>query len=247
MAENMKNALKEFGLTNKETQVYLALLNLGTSLVQEISRKAGTYRTYTYEILKSLKEKGLVSYVIKSGKQYFEPAEPDKLINILKEKQAKINDILPDLKEIYKQTSDKPKIEVYEGKQGIKTILDDILRSKQELLIYGSTKKQIKLLNFYFPSYIKRRIKAKIRAKVITEMSKEGIEVQKKDSECLRETRLLPKEMDFPTTTNIYGNKVAILSLDGEPTGIIIDNKAIADTQRMIFDLFWKATGTNLR
>src|SRR3989344_3663074 len=135
----MEQELKEFGLTDNEVKVYLACLKLGTALVQGIAKKANTYRTYTYEILKSLIEKGLVSYVIKNGKQYFEVAEPEKLLNILKEKETKINKILPDLKNIYKTSIEKPKVELYEGKEGLKTILDDIIRTKGEVLVYGST------------------------------------------------------------------------------------------------------------
>ncbi|MBW2966740.1 hypothetical protein KY342_06575 [Candidatus Woesearchaeota archaeon] len=231
--------LKEFGLTDKEIKVYLALLKLGTALVQDIAKKAGTYRTYTYEILKSLKEKGLVSYVIKSGKQYFEVAEPEKLLNILKEKEGKIGKIMPDLKKIYKSAVEKPKIEFYEGKEGLKTILDDLIRTRKEILVYCSTRKQLQLLRFYFPNFIRRRVKAKIRTKVITERSKEAIEIHKKDKEELREMKFLPKDMEFPTSTNIYGNKVAILSLEKDIVGIIIESESITNSQRMVFDLLW--------
>lgn len=235
-----EDTLREFGLTEKEIKVYLALLSLGTALVQDIAKKAGTYRTYTYEVLKSLMEKGLVSYVIKSGKQYFEVAEPEKLLNILKEKEKKIEQILPELKEIYKTAVEKPKIEVYEGKAGLKTILDDLIRIKQEILVYCSTRKQLQLLRFYFPNYIKRRVKEKIKIKVITEKSKESLEIHKKDKEELREMKFLPEGFEFPTSTNIYGNKVAILSLEKEPVGVIIDNEDIAKTQRIVFNLLWR-------
>ena len=75
--------LKEYGLSDNEIKVYLASLSLGTSKVNEISKKADLLRTTTYEVLKTLVEKGLVSYVIKSGVRYFEAAYPNKLINIL--------------------------------------------------------------------------------------------------------------------------------------------------------------------
>lgn len=234
--------LKEFGLTEKESNVYLALLKLGTALVQDISKKAGTYRTYTYEILKSLKEKGLVSYVIKSGKQYFEVAEPEKLLNILKEKERKIKRILPELKQVYKSSIEKPKVEFYEGKEGLKTILDDLTREKKEILVYGSTKKQLGLLDFYFPNYIKRRVKDRIKIKVISEKSREALKIHKKDKEELREMRFLPPEIEFPTSTNIYGNKVAIISLEKDIVGVIIEDKNIADTQRDVFNLLWGIT-----
>ena len=186
-----------------------------------------------------MKEKGLVSYVIKSGKQYFEVAEPEKLLNILREKESKISKILPDLKNIYKSVIEKPKIEFYEGKEGLKTILDDIIRIKEEILVYCSTKKQLQLLRFYFPNFIRRRIKERIKTKVITEKSKEALEIHSKDKEELREMKFLPKDLEFPTSTNIYGNKVAILSLEKEIVGVIIENENIANTQRNVFDLLW--------
>jgi HTH-type transcriptional regulator, sugar sensing transcriptional regulator len=236
----MEEELREFGLTDKEIKVYLAALKLGSALVQEIAENAGTYRTYTYDVLKSLKEKGLVSHAVKSGKQYFEVAEPEKLLNVLKEKENKINGILPELKNLYKSVSEKPKIEIYEGKEGLKTMLDDIIRTKKEILVYGSTKKQLDLLKFYFPNFIKRRVEEKIKTKVITENSKEAREINKKNKEKFREVRFLSKEIEFSTATNIYGDKVAILSLENDIFGIIIENKNIADTQRTIFNMFWK-------
>jgi sugar-specific transcriptional regulator TrmB len=236
----LEEDLKEFGLTDKEAKVYLALLKLGTALVQDVAKEAGTYRTYTYEILKSLKEKGIVSYVIKSGKQYFEAAEPGKMLSIMKEKENKLSSIMPELKGIYKSAAEKPKVELYEGKEGLKTILDDLVRTKKEILVYSSTRKQQKLLQFYFPNFIRRRVKERIKTKVLTERSAETLELCRKDREELREMRFLPAGMEFPTATNIYGNKVAILSLEKEIVGVIIESKSIADTQRMVFNLLWK-------
>jgi len=236
----MEQELKEFGLTDKEIKVYLACIKLGTALVQDIAKKAGTYRTYTYEILKSLKEKGLVSYIIKSGKQYFEVARPEKLLNILKEKKQKIQKLMPQLETLYKSVVDKPKIEIYEGKEGIKTVIDDLIKTKKDISIYGSTRKQLRLLHFYFPNYIKRRVKAKTRIRVLTEHTKATEELKKKDKTELRETRFFPRGIEPPTATNIYGNKVAILSLEKELLGIIIESETIARTQRMIFDMLWQ-------
>ena len=235
----MEQELKEFGLTDNEVKVYLACLKLGTALVQDIAKKANTYRTYTYDILKSLIEKGLISYIIKNGKQYFEVAEPEKLVNILKEKEIKINKILPDLRNIYKSSIEKPKVELYEDKEGLKTILDDIIKTKKEILVYGSTEKQTKILEFYFPNYIRRRIEAKIHTRVITEKSTKTMEMLKTEKKELRESRFISK-INFSTVTYIYGKKLAILSLEKEIIGLIIENEEISSTQRQIFELLWK-------
>ena len=63
--------LKDLGLSDKEIIVYLAGLEIGLSSVSGYSEKANLPRTTTYDLLKSLKEKGLSSYVIRSGVKYF--------------------------------------------------------------------------------------------------------------------------------------------------------------------------------
>ena len=71
------------GLTNRESEAYLALLQLQEALVSEISKKTKENRTHIYDTLNSLIEKGFVSYVIKNGKKYFRAAPPEKLIEYL--------------------------------------------------------------------------------------------------------------------------------------------------------------------
>lgn len=237
----IENALSEFGLTGKEIKVYLATLSLGSGLVQDIAKKAGTYRTYTYDVLNTLRNKGLVSFHIKSRKQYFEACNPEKLVNILKERQAKLNQILPQLKMTYKIASQKPRITIYEGKEGIKTMLDDQLTCKGEILVYASLTEQLRLLFYYFPHHIQRRVKKNIFIKWVVERSKEALKLKKKDKEQLREIRFLPDKIKFPTATYIYDSKVAIISPQKEIIGVLIESVAVAKTQKIIFNLLWNA------
>ncbi|MDD4983279.1 MAG: helix-turn-helix domain-containing protein [Candidatus ainarchaeum sp.] len=237
----MEPELKSLGLTDKEIKVYLALLNLGIALVNDIAKKAGTYRTYTYEVLKSLKEKGLVSHVIKSGKQYYEVAPPEKWQSILKEKEQKFNKILPELKKIYSITVEKPRTEVYEGKEGLKTVLDDMLKTKKTIYVYGNTKKMWQYLQTNFPQFILKRSSLGIKTKIVDVRSKEAEKINTKSKVELREMRFLPKQYEFSMTTNIYGNKVAMLSFQDEFVGIIIENKSIAESQKVVFDFLWSS------
>jgi len=56
----------------------------------------------------------------------------------------------------------------------------------------------------------------------------------------LFEVKFLPKEYASPASTNIYGDKVAILLWEEEPLAIVIKNKKIADAYRSFFSLLWK-------
>ena len=82
--------LQRIGLTKNEAKIYMALLKQGPCLVSKIVEETKLNRTHIYERLEKMLEKGLVNYVIKSGKKYFNAVKPDKLIQILEEQKLKI-------------------------------------------------------------------------------------------------------------------------------------------------------------
>ncbi len=239
-----EEALKKFGLTDKEIAVFLASLELGQSSVNTIARRSNTFRTYCYDILEALMDKGLVRYVIKSGIKYFEAVEPDKLIDILRERQDQIRAVLPQLNEIKGSVVDTPLVQFYEGKEGIKTIHEDIIKTKpKEVLVYGNTGKHYEVMQWYFPRYIRERVKNRIFARVITERSKLTEETIKKMEKAeLRQTRFFPRGMTFPTVKYIYNNKVAMMSFGEHIIGVVIENKSLAEGERQAFELMWSVS-----
>lgn len=68
--------LEELGLGKNEVKVYLALLKIGESKVNEIAKMSGIYRRTIYEALKGLVERGLVSHIIRGKKKYFTASDP---------------------------------------------------------------------------------------------------------------------------------------------------------------------------
>ena len=231
--------LKEYGFSEKEAKVYLALLTLGSSTVNQIAEKADLVRTTTYDLLKGLREKGLVASMIKNKIFYFEAADPKKLTQILEEKKRKIDKLLPNLRKLKTETLIRPYTEVYEGKAGIKTVYQNILEEKKPLLAISNTHFIFKMLPFYVPHFVKQRAKTGIFIKLLNEKTKESLELMKKrDKQELRETRFIPQLKNIPITEYIYGNNVAILGTRPEdPVGIIVRHKEFAQAQKLIFDL----------
>ncbi len=229
--ENIHGALKKYGLSDNEIRVYIACLQLGSSSVTRIAEKAGTYRTLTYEVLKSLLEQGLVSYVIKEKKKFFEAAQPKQFLSFLEEKEELIEQVLPDLEGLYKIAPKKPAITLYEGKEGMKTIFEDILNARKDFVALSNVNNLKKLFSFYFPHFVERRVKAGIHCKLILD----GPPLTRE----LLDFKVIKKE--FSAVFFIYGNKVAFLSLtEKEPIGTIIENKEIADSQRLAFEIMWQ-------
>ena len=131
----MEQTLQKLGLSPKESKVYLALLGSGPAPLRAVAENIELNRGTTYDTLKSLMKKGLVSFYDKDKKQHFVAEDPDNLLAILREKRRDIvrakkelTRILPDLQARFESGDEKPSVKLYENRGGAKAILEDILR-----------------------------------------------------------------------------------------------------------------------
>lgn len=168
----LKTILEDIGLTKSEINVYLALLELGSSSTGPIVEKSKAPSSKIYEILEKLMQKGLASFVIKRGTKHFEAADPKRLLDYMKEKEAKIKQqekelskILPELE--LKRTLSKYKSEttVYKGLRGLETAFYnalDLLSREDEMLVTGIPSRS-KQVNNFFVKFGKERAKRGIK------------------------------------------------------------------------------------
>ena len=241
---SINNILSNFGLTNNEIKVYLELLSLGNSLAGNIAKKTNIHRRAVYDSLSRLIEKGLVSYSITSRKKYFQAVDPDKLLSIIKEKENEIKSILPELKTRF--NSNKPTIlsQIYEGKQGIKSVMEDILKANKEWLTIGATGKGLEIIPYYVTHFSKKRQELKIKRKILIAKTSIGKKYAKElEQQTYTKVKFLPKQILNPQTIWIYMDKVITINVSKEhPLLFMIQNKEIADSYRDYFNLLWKKT-----
>lgn len=239
--------LERLGLTTNETKVYLTLLEIGKTPINGIAEKTGLHRRTIYDCLQRLEEKGLVNFVIEEKTRFFNAVDPHRFLVYLKEKEDKIKEqeeeisrILPKLMEIAAKSKDKVQITVHKGKEGLKTIFEDLLRIKKEWNSLISTGMALKVFPYYVPKFHERRVKAGIPYKVIFYGSKiaqlRGSQHAKLP---LTEVKYFPERSFVPISTWIYGNKVAIMIWEAE-IGILIEGKRVSDSFRNHFNILWK-------
>jgi hypothetical protein len=147
---------------------------------------------------------------------------------------------LPRFEDYMNPSFTKPEIALYEGSEGIVAAYEDTLTSKTEILAFGSVDSGEMLFPDYAAKYYKRRKAAKIPLKAIFTDTKMTRARQKKDSEELRESRLLPKSLlDVEIEVNIYEDKVAYFSVP-EKLAVIVKSKLIAASMKEMFGLCWE-------
>lgn len=234
--------LIEYGMTQKEASVYLATLELGESTVTTIAKKAVIFRTYCYDILKNLVEKGLVTSILKKNTMHYEAVNPAKLVEILKEKKTKIEQILPRLQVLRGSTQLKPTTQLFEGKEGVKSLHLDILNEQVDHYVFGSTTTIIQSLGGWFEYYVKERVKKKIHVKVLTDESNLSREYHKKSKKELRDVRFWQRPVT--TAIYIYGTNVAHITYGKKIFGVIINSEEMAIQHRDIFEALWERAKT---
>lgn len=243
----MLGKLIDFGLSEKEAKVYLALLELGSSSVSEIARRARVARTNTYHLLNALQSYGLVSSnESKSSKVVFSAEKPESLIHMMREKlheaerrYSEVKDLLPQIKSIYHDPEQKLSVRYYEGVEGIITAYEDTLSSKTKILGYASVEHQHSFFPGYFPEYYERRTKKKIAVDCFLAETRDSLRIKSLDKKHLRKTQIIPEKFKISPEINIYDDKVAVLSLK-EKFGVIIQSSEVADAFRKMFVLAYE-------
>lgn len=240
----LSELLQRIGLSDKEAQIYLTLLQLGGAPIRTLAEASSVNRGTTFAALKSLRSRGLVTYYHKAAHQHFVAEPPEKLLDLIDETATALQgvravtaDALP-LFQTLAEGSAKPVVKFYEGSKGFATVLRDVLAtvgktSDKEYLVYSSAHIRQYLYESY-PAYTQDRINANIHVKVIAIGS--GGELHGLD-----ERKWLPGEQHAPTYSMLYGSKVALLSVNasGQPIGVVMEDTAIAQTQRLLFLALW--------
>ncbi len=236
-----KKIFKDLGLTENEITLYLCLLKLGSSTASQIAKNSGIYRPYVYDTVEKLLEKGLVSYIITENKRVFQAVHPHHLLDIQQQKTEQLLQIMPQLESFVKLSKEESKVNHYSGKKVVRTIQKDVLhtllKERTENCVIGVNEKRFMeidsvIMHQFFNQMKKNKLKERI-------LVREGDNYLPGHKE-VTTYRFLPKQFFDPTSTFIYGNKVAIIIFSQPLHGIIIKSALLAQTYRKQFELLWQ-------
>lgn len=240
--------LENIGLTRNESIVYLTLLRLGNSKTGDILKNSGLNSGKIYEILESLKAKGLVSESIINNVKSFSAASPSQILKwlgIKKEEIARdeeaIKNELPRMEMLRKEGIREVKSVTYTGFKGFKTAVEEAFGSLQkgdEILGMGITSKKGQKFNDFWLRFGQERVRKKIKAKNLFSERSEYLKSYQKIR--LTESRVL--EGITPVTVDVFGKDKVIIFNYSEPTScILIYGEDTAKSFRNFFYQMWKA------
>ena len=188
--KKIRRALNEFGLSQKEAEIYISLAKHGTLTGGAISKLTKTHRPTVYRILKNLQKKGAVESTLESPTRYVAlPFETilESNIRTKKEEVTRIekakNDLLNDWKNIRKTGLElhSDKFVVIEGRRRINHKISQMIKeTKNQLSVISPVPEllradRIGLLDDVF----NHPLKSEIQFRFLTELSNQNLNAAK--------------------------------------------------------------------
>ena len=230
--------LEKLNYSVNESKVYLTLIKLGSSLAGKIAKEAELDRSSTYNALKALIQRGVVSTYHENKRTIYVPENPSKILNYYQEKEEIAKKIIPKLEQQFAFKKQNSAVKLFQGYKGLKTVFQEILDSTNKgetYYVMGSEGYFTKKMPYYAPIYRKRKELKQVKTKVLI---REGRDKRKKNK--YSDYRKIPSDVESPATINIYGDKIAIFIWDEPPQVIVIENKNVNKTLENYFKFMWK-------
>jgi len=229
--------LKELGLTDNEIKVYLILLENGILNPTKIAEKAGMHRSYIYDILERLLDRGIINTLLVDNKKHYQPVDPKVLRETFELKLRKLDVILPNLFGLFQSTKEETRVELHRGKRVYKTLIKYLivnLKAKDIVYTLGINEKVLEGIE---PIYIKQYFN------IIKEKQVQEKIIIAKGNKKIKQKELIYKELDHKyldeTMIVIHQSKVFIFVLGNPYHLIILDSQAVANTYKKQFELMW--------
>lgn len=238
---HIQKVIEKLGYSPAEVAVYLASLRMGESTIADIARNVRLPRTSVQAIVEKLHERGLLNYHLQHRRRSWTAENPDKLMIALRESEAALSSVLPDLKAMRHPIGSKPGIKLYHGVKEIWTIYRDLFETKHPILCLMPWDAWLEVFGEEeLHGIISERRRRFLRIRVLTTRSKKAEELKRNDARELRSTRFLSPDAKLSSATFIFGTKVTLVSLQKEfPIAIIIEDGAVAATMTMLFESLW--------
>ncbi len=242
-----ESLLQQLGLREKAGRVFQAALELGEATMTEIAKKAGLKRPTTYLAVDDLESMGLISRTLKGKRSYYSPVHPRRLQEIARLRERRIAESLPELVALYNASTNKPKIQVFEGLNGMRLLYNELyqsLNNKEEALFFtriGALREVLPQALTEYKQMLGQLKNPKIRElNYGDEAGKQWYREMRKFYNKNFQMRLLPTTHEFGNCDNlIFGNKLVVFSFKHDVFVIVIESPEIAKTFRALFDWAW--------
>ncbi len=237
---NIPEIFKRLGLSKHAGAVYHYLGEHGPLLATHIISGTEVHRPAVYRALDSLKEHRFITLLHEGKRKYYRAASVDIIVKEFASVSIHTEKVAEKVRAHHERHIPYG-MRLFTGHTGIRAVFDDVIEHtpfKGTFYRYTS-ERNLDTVNAYLsPDYRARRDAKKLERQVISNP----------ESGSLKRSRLERFIKFIPSTTElfdqniiqfVYGDRIAFIDLNKEQA-LIIENKALADFQKIIFRQLYK-------
>lgn len=233
-----KQLLKSLNLSADEAAVYLSAMELGQATIQALAKKSGVKRTTIYHFLDHLMERGLIQSTRKKKRNVFSAIHPKQLVALEQVRMKELESLMPSLMAVYNRSQTKPQVTFYEGIEGIKEALADIITVSKPMIGWADFSFRQSILGNFFSTFATERARRNITYQAITRDTPEARSWGERNTGHLRSFKYIQSD-PFNTETVVYGNHVMFLSYQKNAFAVVIEDQNVAATLRIAWQQLW--------
>ncbi|MCX6770629.1 MAG: hypothetical protein NTX79_01095 [Candidatus Micrarchaeota archaeon] len=226
-------ALQGFGLTANEARLYLLLLKGGKAKATDLAARSGMHRRVVYDTLAQLAKKGMVGQASVGGVLTFTPSPPSSLLSFLDEKRDAMEQALPSLSRAF-ESETATSASVMHGRQGVKTVLEDILALRADYCVYYGAMQIYDILPKFMSIFNEKKNSLGIKSRQI--LLDSPLVRERAGKVPLSEAKFIDPSAPSPGIWWTYADRLALILWHEEPTVILIKDEHLAKTFRQTFD-----------
>lgn len=236
--KELNSTLRVLGLSEGEIKTYLQALELGPSTVLDLSKSTKLSRQATYDAIEALTKRGLMTNAEQTKKKLFAAEDPERLADYARRREQEIKGYIAELEravpELKLRTGgERPSVRVFEGKEGVLAIVEDMQRSHPKNSVEISDLDAMYMILMPEDLLPMRNLMKKFHVQsksLLTKASTSRI--------VDADRRLLPENMrGFRSNITVYEDKIALVTFVGKMQSVIIESKPLAQAFRILFDL----------
>jgi len=243
--------LQEHWLTQKESNLYLVCLEIGSAPVSSIARRLGENRVTAYSALKNLIKKWLATGIVKNKTTYYSVISPKELLQKIENKYSMFKNSLPEFMAIASKYDNRPQVQFFEWLEWLKNIYevitmhgwDEMEKGEPYLTFTWAGKVDPKFQEYLMNEFVPWRSKFPRKTKAILAQQANNkyikYHIEKYDTLVISDPIF-----DFSDEIVVYGkDKVAIIMYNtNEMCGLIITSSTLHNWLKSMFNLIWKTS-----
>lgn len=238
---NLLETLSKLGFGEKESRVYIALLQGPDKSAIRLGKETELHRQFVYNALKVLKDKGLVLQV-GSAPAKWRAQTPRKLISLAEEHERQAARAVEALLPLMSRKAAQ-EFEIHEGVKAFRSNLIEVIRSVPKgstiRMITGEWEKYFERAGDIHKEWDRIRIEREVAFRIIGPAQMKGGMEEAKATRALTEYKVFPGLEKNLVNTVIYDDQV-VLEIYGDPhLTFSIKNKEVAESQRRFFEALW--------